>query len=496
MSISDSDYEGKFTIPTPKGIYQAAGDTNINADYAYRAQNIRTERGLLASAYGTSRAFPSLGAQIKTLTRFYRRSRPDDADVYVAAAEGAIYTYTLGTEGWVKRSEGYKSDEWSSVTYEAADGGETVDILILSNEKDGMIAVYGNDLRVEKKTLTIGDAYSEVKFAVLGRHAERIWGTGAVGYPDSVFYSRPYDPFNWTDVPETPELGGGVINQPTWDGDAFISLEPFGGYLLAVKERTIFEIRGTDPSSFTITEAYGTDGPVEERTICTDRTSMLYLSQSGIGLYDGSTLRLLSRDALYETMRMRMDGMDGAARACICDHVYYLAMCVRESENETLTENNAVIEYDTERGTFMLRKGIRIKDFFAINGRVYYTQAESPYEVLLYNARENEGSYLDMPMECIWETPWLDLGKAYMKRDYLLRFTADADENDLPLEITIQTEKREKTRTVLLQRDRRDYRVKIQIAGVRMKLKIRSHAKAAGWRIYGGVQVEYSLDEV
>lgn len=44
MSISDSDYEGKFTIPTPKGIYQAAGDTNINADYAYRAQNIRTER--------------------------------------------------------------------------------------------------------------------------------------------------------------------------------------------------------------------------------------------------------------------------------------------------------------------------------------------------------------------------------------------------------------------------------------------------------------------
>ena len=29
------------------------------------------------------------------------------------------------------------------VTYEAADGGATADILILSNEKDGMIAVYG-----------------------------------------------------------------------------------------------------------------------------------------------------------------------------------------------------------------------------------------------------------------------------------------------------------------------------------------------------------------
>ena len=122
----------------------------------------------MASSYGTSRAFPALGAQIETLARFYRRTRPDDADVYVAAAGGAIYTYTMGTEGWVKRSEGHKSDVWSSVTYETTEGGATVDILILSNAKDGMIAVYGSDLRVEKKTLTLGDAYAEVKFATLG----------------------------------------------------------------------------------------------------------------------------------------------------------------------------------------------------------------------------------------------------------------------------------------------------------------------------------------
>ena len=116
-------------------------------------------------------------------------------------------------------------------------------------------------------------------------------------------------------------------------------------------------------------------------------------------------------------------------------------------------------------------------------------------EVLRYGDPES-GGYLGAPMECLWETPWLDLGKAYMKRDFVLRFTADADENDVPVEMTIKTERREKTRVVLLQRQRKDYRVKIQVSGVRMKLKIRSHAKAAGWRIYGGVQAEYSLDEV
>ena len=138
---NEFSYSGSFQIPTPKGVYQAAGDTNMDADYAYRAVNMRTERGLLATGYGTSRAFPALGAPIETLTRFYRRSRPDDPDVFVAGAGGAIYTYTMGTEGWVMRGEGFLSSRWSSVTYEAVQDGETVDILIMSNDRDGMIVI-------------------------------------------------------------------------------------------------------------------------------------------------------------------------------------------------------------------------------------------------------------------------------------------------------------------------------------------------------------------
>lgn len=494
MAVSEKSYEGTFRIPAPKGINQAAGDTNADIEYAYRAQNIRTERGLLASSYGTSRAFPSLGAPIETLTRFYRRTRPDDPEVFVAGAGGAIYTYTQGTDGWVKRAEGFASSTWSCVTYEAAEDGGTVDILIMSNAQDGMIAVYGSDLRVEKKTLAIGEDYTDVKFAVLSRHAERIWGTGAKGYPDDIFYSRPYDPFDWTGVEETPELGGGVIKQPTWDGDAFISLNPFGGYLLAVKGSTIFEIRGSDPSSFTITEAYGTDGPAQGRTICVDRLRMYYLAKGALGVYDGSTMQLLSRDALYETMRMRMEGSDAKATACMCGHVYYLALCVKENEGDTILENNAVIEFDAERGTFMLRRGIRVKDFYALDGKVYYTQADSPYDVLRYNDPQS-GSYLGQPIVSSWETPWMDLGKAYIKRDFALRFTAEADEDDVPLEIAIITERREKRRTVMLGRRRRDYRVKLQCSGVRVKLRIGSGKRAAGFRIDGGIQVDYTMDE-
>ena len=152
MAEEERRYEGSFRIPAPKGINQAAGGTNADAAYAYRAQNIRTERGLLASSYGTSRAFPALGRPIETLERFYRRTRPDDPEVFVAGAGGAIYTYTQGTDGWVKQAEGFMSDRWSSVTYEAIEDGKTVDILIMSNAEDGMIAVYGSDLFNKCKT--------------------------------------------------------------------------------------------------------------------------------------------------------------------------------------------------------------------------------------------------------------------------------------------------------------------------------------------------------
>ena len=221
---------------------------------------------------------------------------------------------------------------------------------------------------------------------------------------------------------------------------------------------------------------------------------MLYLTRGDIGLYDGSTLRLLAKNALHETMRMMDERSMETAAACMCNHVYHLALCVKENVGDTIQENNAVIEYDTERGTFMLRTGMRVKTFYSVDGYVLYADAQEPFAVRMYNA-EDSPSYGDTIMRCVWETGWLDLGKRYMKRAFDLRFTADADEDDFPLEVTVQTEKREKTKIVMLQSDRRDYRVKIHLKGLRIKLRIESKMRLSGWRIYGGVDVRYTLDE-
>lgn len=516
LSASQSNYSGRFAIPAPKGIWQAAGDTNIDAGYAYRAENIRTEHGLLASAHGTSAAFacPEPGVKIETFTRFYRRSKRDEsgdpegdaANVYVACGGGNIYTITRAG-GWIRcvpydaagseMTTPFMCDKWSCVTYEETEDGETIDILILSNAKDGMYVIRGTEgglSRVERRKLNIGSGSQEVRFAVLGRYAERIWGTGDEKHPDTVFYSRPYSPFDWTAAEDSvAETGGGEIAIPTWDGDSFISLNTFGGYLLAVKRNSVFEIRGTDPSTFAVHETYGTDGPVQGATVCVDRLGMYYLSREGLGMYDGTAIQLMGRDALHEIMSARMEDSQDEATACMCSHVYYLALAVREGDFP-VAENNMVVEFDTERGTFMIRTGIRVKDFYALDGRVYYTDAQSPNQIMLYSDPGARG-YDGLPMQCLWETTWLDLGKSLVKRDFVLRFTAEADEKDLPLELTIVTERREKTKKILLADRRRDYRVKIQNAGRRVKLRIRSGDRAAGWRMTGGMEVEYTFDE-
>ena len=489
---------GSFMIPAPKGVYQADGDTNINVNYAARAQNIRTEYGMLASSHGTSVSdMPPLPEPAQTLVRFYRRNRAEEedyADVFVAGAGGRLYAYTAGSDGWMEYGETFYSSKWSSATYEAVVEGETVDILLLSNEKDGMVAIYGtDDLRLERKMLKLGEGNEEVKFAVLGRHAERIWGAGDRKHPDSIYYSRPYDPFDWTGRDDMPEQGGGMIQLPTWDGDAFIALEPFGGYMLAVKQRTVFEVRGTDPSSFAVTAAYGTSGPVAGRTVCTDRLRTYFLSQSGLGAYDGTSIQLLARDALHETMSLRAADSAHLATACVCDHVYYLALCIDDGDN-TVIGNNTVIEFDTERGTFMIRKGIYVRDFYVLGGTIYYTRADSPHDVMIYNDRRSS-TYNLQPIKSIWETPWLDLGKSYVKRDFELRFTAQADADSVPLDMEIITERKEKKKTVLLGQRRRDYRVKIQNSGKRVKLRVSSGKKAAGFRIFGGIEVGYTAEE-
>lgn len=456
-----------------KGIWQANGDSGISGAYAYDTCNVSTERGALASAAGFGSFLPPLASSIGTLARLYRRDAAEDQrEVFAACALDGLYTYTAGDAGWTCRFAGpLYSDAWGWVAYEE----NGVDLLILTNAKDGMIALYGDDLRVERKT-------TPAKFAVLGRHAERIWGAGVEGEPDSLYYSRPYNPFDWTADETNPELGGGQILQPTWDGDRFIALRELGAYLIALKTNSVYQVRGTDPSSFVITQEYGADAPDAEATIAVDGTRMYYLTGREIGVYDGVSAQLLAQNALYETLRDLRS--TGAACAAVCGHVYYLALPIGS------VVNNTVIEYDTVRRTFMVRTGIYVRSFLESEGKLYFTSSQDPYRVYQYGIGTG---YDGQAIACRWQTGWQDGNAKRMRKEaFILRFYA---EGDAVLHLTLETECKRKTRSVSLQPEGKSYRVRMPVRGVRWRLTIESEGTQP-WSIRGGIEVSAEEEEL
>lgn len=497
MATSVGQYAAEMTITQFAGIDQQNGDSAVSSAYAYRAENVHTQRGMLENAGGYAPAMPPTQSAIGTLARFYRRNEPDEdeREVFVAVTMDGIYTWTQGTDAWIKRYPAtgtLSEDRFSFVTYETVRNAQTVDVLLLTNAEEGMVILYGDDLSAQALTVNLADGGKTLKFSHIERHAERIWGCGQPGEPDSLYYSRPYDVLNWDPIEETPELGGGTIRQPTWDGDEFIALRRFGQYLIACKRRSMWLIRGTDPSTFTMEEVYGSDAPASAASIAVDGTQMLYLSESGIGIYDGNSARLLNRNALYETMLLRTTLSEKRAVACVVRHVYYLALPVRSDLYQSNTiGNNTIIEYDTLRGTFLLRTGIPVRSLYASGGEVYFTTDKEPYQV--YKLGSGSG-YNGQDVRAMWLTGCFDLGgKNAVKSAFEIRFYAKG-ETGATMSITVETEKKEKSKSVALYETGRMHKVRIQNRGKRFRIRIETVGTQA-WSILGGMQIRMDRDE-
>lgn len=473
----------QLSVPQFYGINQA--QERVAMGYATRAENIDTRYGKLQSAAGFSAYTPDLGEAIITLARFHRRfySPASERDVLVAATATKIYVLVEGAQSpeWKLVYSTATSGSWDYVAYEDyRDNAETpVDILLMTNAQDGMISIWGDNL-------TASIVETPAKFGALTRYKERIFGTAATGEPDRIWYSAPFNPRDWEQNATIPEDGGGFLDYPTWDGDSFIALRPFGSYLLAFKQRMICIVSGADPGEFTIREGYGTDGPLSENTVVINETAAFFLATSGIGLFDGNTIKMLSRDIISAiASRININAISTAS-AAINDGVYCCAVPLDQS-----TVPNAIIEYDTERGTFMLRTGFTVGSLCSSgNGALLLTTVKSPDRVCLWGQGED---YDGEPVHAIWESPWTDMdAKETTKSGFRIRCLA---EGSGPIDFSIQTERKTKTKTIPIPTPetvkKKPVQKNISNRGRQFRFKIESSTR---FSIPTGLQIETELD--
>lgn len=470
-------YETSVTIGPFRGIAQESDGEGMNLSYAAEAENCDVSGGGLKPLRGGRQLFDALPDSIGTLMRLYRRYYGNDQEkeVLVAAAGKRLYTKTADS-GWeLVKNITLQSDDMDWVTYEVnRDGDESpVDVLLMTNAKDGMICLYGDDLHA-------AGIHTPYNFGILARHAERIWGGAIEGHPDTLVYSAPFNPFDWEANEEIPEDGGGEILQPSWDGDSFVALKPFGSQLLAIKRNRVWRIVGTDPGSYYMKEQFG-HGTASENSIVVNADMAYMIGTHGLLRYDGT----ICEDYYQSTIQRIWQRVNLAYLRNVCGAIYknrlYMAVPLDGS-----SVNNAIIEYDLRGKAFMLRTGVSVRAFLVTDGGLYYTSAENPYAVFVLG----EGD----PLPLYWASGYQDLGtKAVVKSNYVAYMAIEAD-SDITAELTLSTEKRVKDKTVTLPGSGKVKSIRLSGTGRRFRFELRVDSQA-DWSLLGGIQLRMETDE-
>ena len=493
-------YDADVWISAFAGLQQYGPGFDGDVRYAVDEANLETPAGVLQPMAAPELLPFSFDEKIETLAHLYRRwySGADDKEVLFAATGGKIYYLTSSSEDWTQLPfpagiSSYESNVWSWAAYEINPAGSeaSVDVLLMSNAKDGMIMIRGDNFLVSKIT-------TPKKFGVIERYAERIWGGAIEDDPDMLIYSAPFDPTNWEANPDSPEDGAGDVNQPSWDGDSFTALRQFGNQLIAFKKHRVWRILGTDPGEYTFKEQFGGGAPYVN-TIAVDTERILMAEREGLSMYDGLSVNPLQREAvedLWRTVnREAMDQMCGT----LFKEKYYLAY-----PTGTATANNEMLVFNLKDGTVLHYDSISIESFLPTEDILYATSSTLPGKVLQINWDSwVTGSAAEVATR--WVSPWMTLGRDSMKKGgFELYFQPEVQNAPVTLIFSIQTEKKIKTKRYTVQplteeqrasnKNHKMKRLHFGGSGRRFRLMIETQASTAPWRLIGGIQIIAETD--
>lgn len=407
----------------------------------------------------------------------------------IASAGGKLYQMRPCDDTWtpIPLPEGMEicqSNQWSYVTYEMNPEGSAapVDVLLMSNALDGMLCVRGD-------SMTASRVETPYKFGVIARHAERIWGGAIPSDPDRLVYSAPYDPFDWAQNTISPEDGAGDVMQPSWDGDSFTALTPFGSQLVALKRTRVWRVLGLGPGEYVFKEQYGGGTPCAA-TVAVDGARILMLGLHGVLCYDGETVTEYEQDCARRVFERMNRAALHKAFACMHRGVYYCALPLDGSES-----NNAVLRYDTLEKTWLLREDVAVEAFLPTETELLFTSASTPGR--LWRWREDAWqAEVAAPMR--WVSPWCDFGMKNVQKGGFCVYLTPECRMPTTLRVGVETEKKRKLKTLALAPAREGRQsaqrcLRFGGCGRRFRLVIESDG-AIAWRLLGGVQIEAETD--
>jgi len=492
----NKSYETTAHLRKFSGLMQTGDGRNLDLQYAVDSKNCDTSGGTLKPMKKGSVRTSALAYKLGFVAVLYRRYPESSLPVFVAAAGTSLYTSTDYGATWVQRYTGFTSRTFDYVTYETTIAGDAVDIMLLSSKSAGMFCLYGNDLHIAPVT-------TPYMFGTLALYADRVWGSGIKTNPDLLVYSAPHNPFDWAANPTIPEDGGGEIRQPSWDGDSFVALKPYGDRLLALKKNSVWVIIGTSPDNYTLIKQFG-GGTYEENTAVVHGDYAYMLSDEGVIRYNGSSVEPFAHDTIADVINRIYAPTSFLACAVMWGSKYFLAVPLKPKgwdepgstyEDPGTIFNNAIIVYDTEYKTFNVIEGVNVLTFFLYDNGLFYTDADTAGQMW-------EMKYGDsLPVE--WISGYQNFGqKNAIKSNFIVYITVHVDEipgdpypvQGFDMTLTITTENKTKAKTFRVLPGDKMKRLNIGNAGRWAQIKLSTNT-TLDWEVLGGLQVEMELDQ-
>lgn len=523
-------YDADVWVPGFLGLNQADVGLNPDTRYAAEEENVETPNGVLQPQAACPESIGEFDGRVETLATFHRRwYAGENKDWYVCCVNGRLYQRQAGTSiPWMEIHlpegiDAFQSSTWSWITYEINPEGstDTLDVLLISNAQDGMYMIVPPDRPTSWRDLleytwhyqldftwleeTTPDWHvltidtKGMKFGVIERYAERIWACDVAGDPDKLVYSAPYDPTNWEAQTEIPEDGAGDILQPSWDGDKFYAIHRFGDHLLAFKKNRIWRVVGTNPGEFTFLEQFG-GGTECFQTIAVDKERVFMAGRDGISIYDGMSTSDFGREAVEQIWKHLNKSALNEMCAALYKHKYYLSFPVDGS-----SVNNAMLVYDLNDRTFLYYSDFYVERFMPTDDELFMTSSSLPGKILMLRFDSwNEGRASGAAVR--WVTPWMDFGyKRIQKGGFDLYFIPEVQKDAVELKISVQTEKKTKTKRYTIKpltevqiekgKEHRGKRLHFGGTGRKFRLIIEvEEGVTAPWRLIGGLQMVVETD--
>ena len=541
-------YDADVWLPSFLGLRQIDETLNGDPRFATEVLNVETPNGVLQPHAGYDILPGDFGQnKAETLMRFYRRYYTGPGSKYwlVAAAGGKLWYKQEGTETeWqeiIHSGSAFTNNVWSWCTYEdnPVGVGHTIDVILMSNPDDGMIMLsppdrfttWGDihdgtsgykwgeicasnvttpthqagswawgDVMSDKWTITfVYDAdQNKQYFGVIERHAERIWAGAIKGYPDKVIWSAPYVATDWSPNAEIPENGSDENNIPSWDGDSVTALKRFGDRLIIFKEHKVWQVYGTNPGEFTFKEQFGGGCPYPN-TIAVDVEKIYFADTDGLSVYDGMSVQPFQRKLIEPLWRQINKSAMSQMCAALFNNKYYLSVPMGTSDT-----NNAVIVLNLEEGTMLYYDDMKIESLLAGYDNIYGTTTTLKGKVIALNydswvaGKANGG-------KTKWVSPWMDFGyKRIQKGGFDFYFTPEVQTEPVTLKISIQTEKKTKTKEYTIQplteaqiaadKEFRNKKLHFGGAGRRFRIIIETDENTHPWRLIGGLHLIVETD--